>query len=29
MKDLEEIGISGDLFKEVWQEYKRQGKTMH
>ena len=27
-EDLEKIGISGELFKDVWQEYKRQGKTM-
>jgi hypothetical protein len=25
--DLEKIGITGDLFKDVWREYKRQGKT--
>ena len=23
MEDLEKIGISGELFKDVWQEYKR------
>jgi hypothetical protein len=28
MEDLEKIGISGELFKDVWSEYKRQGKTM-
>ena len=28
MADLEMMGISGKLFKEVWREYKKQGKTM-
>jgi hypothetical protein len=28
MEDLEKIGISGDLFREVWSEYQRQGKSM-
>ena len=23
MEDLQKIGISGELFKDVWQEYKR------
>jgi len=23
MEDLEKIGISGELFQDVWQEYKR------
>ena len=27
LADLEKIGISGDLFREVWAEYKKQGKT--
>ena len=28
MEDLEKIGISGDLFKDVLAEYKRQGKSI-
>lgn len=28
MVDLEKIGLTGDLFRDVWKEYKRQGKTM-
>lgn len=27
LADLEKIGISGELFREVWEEYKRQGKN--
>ena len=27
LADLEKIGISGELFREVWAEYKRQGKS--
>mmetsp|Transcript_32620 Transcript_32620/g.49879 ORF Transcript_32620/g.49879 Transcript_32620/m.49879 type:complete len:103 (+) Transcript_32620:2187-2495(+) len=27
-EDLEKIGITGNLFRDVWQEYKRQGKSM-
>jgi len=28
MGDLEKIGMTGILFKDVWQEYRKQGKTM-
>jgi len=28
MEDLEKIGISGDLFKDVLAEYRRQGKSI-
>lgn len=27
LADLEKIGISGELFREVWAEYKKQGKS--
>ena len=27
LADLEKIGISGELFREVWEEYKKQGKS--
>lgn len=28
LEDLEKIGISGNLFKEIYAEYKKEGKTM-
>ena len=28
MEDLKNIGITGELFKDVVKEYKRQGKSV-
>ena len=28
LEDLEKIGTSGELFQEVWHEYRKQGKSL-